>query len=195
MKLSDGDIILLLKDGDKEKALSYLYKQYRPKVVGFVMRYGGNREDAEDLYQEVLLIFYGKVMKGELTIENCNIGGFIVGVAQKRWYSEAKKGATRNKYHQKSYEGFDPLEHGRVDEIVNEEKQNMAQQVLESVGEKCRDILKLVVYDSLSMKEIAEELGYNGEDVVKSIHYRCKKKLKEKFGENENLRRFLKFND
>jgi DNA-directed RNA polymerase specialized sigma subunit len=57
------------------------------------------------------------------------------------------------------------------------ERAKLMETILSSVGKSCYQLLKLVLYENLSLKEIAVEMGYSSEDVAKMTHYRCKKKL------------------
>lgn len=56
--MSDQDILALLKNGHREKAFQKLYQLY-PRIEKLILRQGGNKADANDVFQELLLFFTG----------------------------------------------------------------------------------------------------------------------------------------
>lgn len=61
--------------------------------------------------------------------------------------------------------------------IISVEKQEAIKELFSKIGTKCHEIIKKVIYENKSMKEIAQLMGFADENVAKSTHYRCKKKL------------------
>ena len=56
-KYTDEELILKFQNGD-EYAYLELVKRYRDKLMNFIFRYFGNREDAEDIVQETCIKLY-----------------------------------------------------------------------------------------------------------------------------------------
>lgn len=63
-------------------------------------------------------------------------------------------------------------------EDPNGERQAIMMKVLEKFAEPCKSIVRLFYFNAYSMNEIADELKYKNEDVVKSQKTRCMKELK-----------------
>lgn len=185
MKAKDKNIIALIKQGEKRKSIQYLYTEYSDKVKSMIRNRGGNNEEAQDIFQDALIIFYQKVLENELTGDNCNIGGFIMSVAQKMWYTKASRKEMMNRHHQNL----------RVDEkittsyefIFSKERKGLMDKIFDMMGENCRKIIEYVIYENLSMKEIAQKLEYTSEDVAKATHYRCRQKLAKQLKENQSF--------
>ena len=66
-----------------------------------------------------------------------------------------------------------------IERLIDRQKQEAIAQNLETMGQKCREIL-LLFEDGLTDREIAEELEYNNAAVAKTTRLRCLEKLKEK---------------
>lgn len=60
------------------------------------------------------------------------------------------------------------------------------------LGENCRELLRYILYDKLSLKEVAERMDMGSEGAAKTRHHRCKRKLAEMIMENQNLISLLK---
>ena len=58
--MTNEKIIEDLRQGKSEKPIAYL-SSYFSKVKSFVLKYGGSENDAKDLFQEALIVFYTKV--------------------------------------------------------------------------------------------------------------------------------------
>ena len=58
--MSDQKIIDLIRNNQHSKALTKLYRIY-PAVLKYVTEYGGAESDAEDIFQDGLLVFMNKI--------------------------------------------------------------------------------------------------------------------------------------
>jgi RNA polymerase sigma factor (sigma-70 family) len=187
--LEDKDIISYIKGGDKRIAIESLYKLYGSKVQRYVVSKGASKSDAEDLFQDALLAFYKKAIESTLE-ETFNIGGFLMSTAKNIWYSQLKRKEMMVRHHEVIvYTG----EKSNNDYLYDytPEREKLMDAILSSVGKSCHQLLKLVLYDNLSLREIADEMGYSSEDVAKMTHYRCKKKLIAKIKDKKHLKELL----
>jgi RNA polymerase sigma-70 factor (ECF subfamily) len=66
-----------------------------------------------------------------------------------------------------------------VERILGSELKAKIKEALNTIGEKCKEVL-LMFEDGLSDKEIAAELKYNNAAVVKTTRLRCLEKLRER---------------
>ncbi len=66
-----------------------------------------------------------------------------------------------------------------VERLMDKQKRNAIKDQLETIGEKCKEIL-LLFEDGLTDREIAEQLQYNNAAVAKTTRLRCLEKLKDK---------------
>jgi hypothetical protein len=56
--------------------------------------------------------------------------------------------------------------------------------LLTNLGENCKQILQAVIFHRTPMKKVAEEMGYADASIVKTRHYKCKKRLSKVFQDN-----------
>ena len=76
------------------------------------------------------------------------------------------------------------------DEMYDRERQGVFQQMLNSLGDKCKRALTLYQL-SYSMKEIAAEMGWSSDQVAMNQCSECRKKLKALIENSHELKDFL----
>ncbi len=190
---NDKEIITLIKSGNREKAIASLYQTYYPKVKKFVSSRNGSSDDAKDIFQEVILQLYLKITDSRLLEEGINIGGFIIQSAQNKWVDKIRKDKRLeftedvvNVSNTKS-----ALDNNNLTALLNKERTLVIDKILSSIGDKCKELLRLSIFYNLSMKEIAEKLGFSSEDSAKTQHYKCKLKLIQLYKENPHIKYLL----
>ena len=152
-----------------EKALEYLYKKYYRMMTKMIINNSGSEEEAKDIYQEALLVFWQKAISGEFVLTS-KISTFIYSVCQNLW----RKELDRKK--RLSNEEKDSLEFQDGDQ---KEKAKIVIDCINQLGDTCKNILMYYYYDGMSMSEIAEKLGFANTNTAKTKKYKCKMKLDE----------------
>ena len=91
MYQTDEQILIGLKT-DPDKVLESLYKMYAGMVHHFILSNNGESDEAKDIYQESIIIFYEQVQSGKLVLQ-CKIKTYIYSIARRLWLKKlaAKK--------------------------------------------------------------------------------------------------------
>jgi len=149
-EVSDADGQALLERfvvGDQD-ALDRLLEAYTPMIFAvFMRRYRLTQEDADDLFQEVLLQL---VMKAD-TIRN--VRPWLLGTA----FNQARKrirGLIRDR---KLAESF--AEEKVMEPVDHEDIKDLVARGLALAAPADRDLLRLIYIEELSYKEVADQLG------------------------------------
>lgn len=87
--VTEDEILRQLQNGD-EKALKQVYKQHYQMVVHLVMNNGGSLQEAKDVYQEALILFYEKVREDSFEL-NCRIKTFLYSVGRRMWLKQLQR--------------------------------------------------------------------------------------------------------
>jgi RNA polymerase sigma factor (sigma-70 family) len=154
-----------------EELFIRLYQSVFPVVASYVSRRGGSLDEAKDVFQDAVIIYYERSMSTGETPHNEK--AYLMGIAKHLWL--------------KSYEAnsrYIPLdEAGNMADLINPEEQqpltNKILHYLESTGQKCLDLLKNFYYDKLSMAEIAQSFGFSGERSATVQKFKCLEKVRE----------------
>ena len=170
--MTDNDILEHLQNDRYTKAVKGLYNCF-PAVRQMVVSNSGNKEDAEDIFQDALLILYKKAKTGEFVLSS-SIKTYIVAVAKNLWYAEL-----RRKGKEVITEDFnEPIEEPMIEQEQHFKRAEMAFNLL---GEKCKQLLILFYFRKKSMQEVARTLEFSNEKVAKNQKYRCLEKAKENY--------------
>jgi RNA polymerase sigma factor (sigma-70 family) len=170
----DKAILARIREGD-ETALYALYRKNRRTIRHFVLKNSGSEDDAEDLLQDSLIVFWEKCQRPEFQLSS-NISTYLMAVAKKLWLKKL-----RSKKREVRLEGITG-EEVKIESTGPSLRPDMAQLLsfyLNQLTSACKEVLYLYYYDGLKMEAIAERLGYKDSDTVKAKKYRCKKRLEE----------------
>ena len=173
--MTDEQIIQELKAGKYTSAIKALYKHY-PTVRGLVLKNSGSKQDAEDIYQESLIILFRKAKETDFKLTS-SLSTFLVGICRLQWMNELRK---RNKSAGDFESELNSVETEEFSSFIEEEtKFKTAEEALLKVGEKCRDLLRLFYFEKLDFKVIAAKIVLANERVAKTQKYRCLEKARE----------------
>ena len=175
--MTDEQIIQELKAGKYTSAIKALYKHY-PAVRGLILKNRGNKQDAEDVYQEALIILFRKVKQPDFVLTS-SLSTFLIGICRLQWMGELRK---RNKTAGDFERELSEVESQGFSAFIEEEsKFKVAEKALLEVGEKCRDLLRLFYFEKMDFKKIAAKIGLSNEKVAKNQKYRCLEKARENY--------------
>ena len=166
--MKDSEILEKIRKGD-ESALDYLYKKNFKMMTKLVINNNGTEDEAKDIYQEALIVFWQKVTSGNLTLSS-KISTFLYSICQNLWRKELERKSRMSNEEKDTEEELDFDQQERID-VIN--------RCINQLGETCRRILTYYYFDSLSMQDIAELLGFANADTAKTKKYKCKKELDE----------------
>ena len=164
--MKDQEVIARMSKGD-EKALDYLYRKYYRMMVKLVVTNNGSEQEAKDIFQDALIVFWQKVTSGNLVLTS-KISTYLYSICLNLWRKELDRKARMVNEEKDGIELIDEDRKERI-KIINE--------CVNALGENCRKILTYYYFDGLSMNDIAEKLGYANTDTAKTKKYKCKKRL------------------
>jgi RNA polymerase sigma factor (sigma-70 family) len=170
---SDTELLQGLKTG-RQEAFKRLYQQFYPMVRYLVVQNSGSATEADDVFQDGLLVLVEKMRGGELQL-TASLKTYIYAVCRNLWLKRLRsKGKT-------TLIDFErPIEVAVEEpEESNEPLLMQLRQCLETLGDACRKVLERYYFLKMSMEEIATELGYTNADSVKTQKYKCILRLKK----------------
>jgi DNA-directed RNA polymerase specialized sigma24 family protein len=159
-----------------EDLFKRLYESAFPGVAAFVSKRHGTLQDAKDIFQDALVIFYEKLAAGRLQI-NLSEEAYLLGIAKHLWI--------RKFNHDKRNVSFTELESAIAipNDYFAEVHTGRLLQFLELTGKRCMDLLMAFYYTRLSMQKIREEFGYGSERSATVQKYKCLEKIRDQVKE------------
>jgi RNA polymerase sigma factor (sigma-70 family) len=182
MKDNSSIIIQCIKTGNNNEALKYLYKDPLRKIRKFILSNSGTIDDANDVFQDAVIVLFHYVKQGKYK-EEYDLDGFLFRVAKNAWIDQARK---KQKMSTKEYTDFDIGDDSDfLNDMIKAEQLTLFHQLFNQLEENCKKILSYVVFDKKSMKEISELMGLKDDKVAKNQHYRCKKYFSTILSQNQ----------
>jgi len=178
--MNDSEVLEKIKKGD-ESALKYLYKKYFRMMAKLVITNNGTEQEAKDIYQDALIVFWEKVLRGNLVLTS-KISTYLYSICLNLWRKELERKRRLSNEERDSPTFIDDERKERI-RIVHE--------CINELDETCKRVLMYHYFDGMSMTEIAERCGFANTDTAKTKKYKCKKKLdqiiKTKYSESDFL--------
>ncbi len=171
---TDNDYLDAVRNNNSV-VLGEMYSHFYPKVLALVRNKGGNADDAQDVFQDALIVVHKKLMKNELLLSS-SFELYLKGVCRLIWM---KRNSRNRRVSSVSYSETE-LEKLAVEPEVNFQELDRTKflyEKLEIISEECRSLM-LYTFSKLSGAEIARKMGYTIE-YVKRKRYKCKQILIE----------------
>lgn len=156
--MKDTQIIELLKSSNYTKAGEKLYG-YFPVVQKLVLKNSGSKQDAEDIYQEALIILVRKVQTPGFVLTS-SLNTYVYGICRFLWKDRLKQ---RNRtFTADTQQNIENIPENEFTEWQEEESEiQLAEQAVRLLGEKCRQLLQLFYFKKMSLKEIARKMKFS----------------------------------
>lgn len=166
--MNEKEIFERICRGD-EKALELLYKKYYRMMTKMVISNSGTEEEAMDVYQDALIVFWQKANSGNLVLTS-KMSTYIYSICQNLWRKELERKKR--------------LSNEEKDSAVSQnmdapERERIIRQCIEQLGDTCKQVLMYYYFEELSMQDIADKMGFANTDTAKTKKYKCKQKLDE----------------
>lgn len=190
--LTDAEIIeSLFKNRGVDASIRFLYRSHFEFLGKYIVNNNGSWDDAQDIFQEVMVAFINLVQAGKFRGE-ASIKTFLYSLNKNIWLNELKKRG-RAQVREMKYEKTSEREEPGINTAMEAREANAGlMKVMEELGETCKKILVLYYYENQSMKEILTSLNYENEQVVRNKKYKCLKRLEELLASNKTLYHQLK---
>lgn len=186
---SDGAIVEGLRLRS-DLIIRYIYQELFPMIKYLVMSNSGSEEDAEDIFQDGLVIVFKKIRARELELSS-SFRTYLYSICRNLWLTKLKQ---KNRYIREfsDIEEFKDITYGKdqQQDEAEHEKYRLYQQHFHTLGEDCKKILMLFM-KKIPLKEIASEMGYKTEKYAKTRKYLCKEELKRRIINDPKCQKFL----
>lgn len=144
------------------------YREVFPAFAAFVHQRGGQLDDARDIFQEALLVYYEQVLRHQEAVNH----NYLFGICRHLWHRKSRH-ATRQTAELAPEDIPDP------EPFYEEPSTNKLQALLSRVGERCMELLTLFYYHNQTMQQIAHTFGFSGERSATVQKYKCLEKVRD----------------
>ena len=188
----DSELVANLRSGKRtDETIKAIYRDHFESLCWYVINNSGSRQDAEDVFQEVVITFIDLVQKDRFRGESA-VKTFLYSISRHTWLNELKRRGRALAREEKYERGQERVEPDTSHLIGDREGKAEVIRLVGQLGETCKKILLLFYYENLSITEILDTLDYENEQVVRNKKYKCLKQLEQMITENPLLKQTLK---
>lgn len=168
-------VIQRVKSGDPNTIRDLYLSLRNPFLQWLKNNYTCSEEDAKDIFQLSMVIFYDNAMQGKLDKMEVAIKTYLIGIGKNKMRElQREKNKTLDLKN-----ALKQLVIGEVetDQEAYEQEVEIVRQALTDMGNPCKSLLEHYYYFQFSMQEIAQKLGYKSANTVKNSKYQCMLRL------------------
>lgn len=177
---SDEEVLAGIRSGGEacNSALRYLYKVNLPMVSRYITQNSGRAEDAQDKFQNAVIVFYEHVCEGRFEGRS-SIRSYLLAIVRNMWLNELKRKGLNEKYTESLLPEAQDMPDTPHAVFVSGEHAAVLDAVVQQLGEGCRNLVRWRFWQYKPMKEIAELMGYKNEQVAKNKQQKCLESLRQ----------------
>jgi len=177
-ELQEVGLLKGLAAGDR-KVIEGIYKDHFNMIQSLIVNNNGSSEDAQDIFQEAMVVLYEKVRMGSFEL-NCQLKTYLYSVSKRLWLKRLQQN------NRLLSQEIDPNTTIQVEEeIATHEKRDaefeLMSQAIQRLGEPCKSLLEAYYLRKMNMQDIALQFGYTNADNAKNQKYKCLIRLKKLF--------------
>lgn len=179
------------KEG-RDAVISQLYydQSLIKRVHAVIYKYGGNKEDFDEVFNQSLMQFVKSVVRNREMVISTDVHSYISGISKFVWLGELKK---RGKHTTANIDDQYDLADDYTPEtlLIDHSKKEIITTLLERLGRNCKEVL-LHWANGYKMAEIADIMKYKSEGMVRKKKYQCFKELLSIIETNPQIKTILK---
>jgi len=171
--------------------LQYIYKQYYYNINYFIKKNQGSDDDANDIFQEAIIIIYRKIKENDLIFEKSSFKGYLFTVCRLLWLKQLERRRIEKEKINDSLPYQDDLYDDSLNELViKNERYGLYQKHFSSLSTDCQKLLQLF-FEKVSLKEIATVMGFKSEKYAKKRKFKCKELLISRIKQDAEFKKIL----
>lgn len=187
-RITSEQIIKGIKKRDNS-ILHFIYKNYYPTILKFILNNNGSTDDAKDIFQEAIIIVFKNIREAKNFTLKCNFETYLYSIARLLWLKHLRnlKGeSTVRLIENHSFIHFEEPEPFREEDL----RLSLYQKAFLTLPSDCKEILKMTI-DGFSQKDIVKALGFKSDNYVRKRKHYCKEYLIKKIKEDPNYKDFI----
>ena len=168
----------------------YMYREFFPLIRSIVERNSGNRQDAEDVFHDGMIILYLRVLQEPVVLRS-SLKTYFYSICKNIWHQRLDR--KFRLLYQSDFEVHENSWHYADDQQVREEyleKMRLYNGHFLSLPDDCQTLLKLF-FRKVPLQEIAGVLGLKDVAYAKTRKYMCKNMLRKKILNDPLCRQFI----
>lgn len=168
-KVSDGQLLGRLRT-EENGAFALLYKECFPSVAHYIHQNNGNDQDAEDIFQETVIVLLGKIRQSDFQL-TASLKTYTFSISKNLWLKKL-----RDKHPDAVAEPLDFTALPTTDYTTDVEDKILTW--LQRITANCQRILKAIFYFNEPMDILMMRMGWKNKHTAANQKYKCLEQMK-----------------
>ncbi|MFP3594043.1 RNA polymerase sigma factor [Chryseobacterium sp. SIMBA_038] len=164
-------------------AFAILYQKYFVYTKKFVLNNRGNLEDAEDIFQDALIILYEKLYADNFQAYTC-LANYVSGISKNLWLKKL-----RNKeFLTEIPENYYANNQEEINTAIENERDYLDKlhDYINSISSHCKNLIQDIFMKNKSIEEIQTKYQYSSKHNAQNQKHKCVEQIR-KIKNNDNL--------
>jgi RNA polymerase sigma factor (sigma-70 family) len=153
-----------------------LYKSYFPSIASYIKQNLGNNEDAEDIFQEAILVLLQKVRDPDFILTS-SLKTYLYAICKNLWLKRIRDNKVKTTttelslINSQSETDHDDLETEKSNEVK-------VKTWLKKITKNCEYILKALFFYNEPMENLMAKMGWKNKHTASNQKHKCIKQIK-----------------
>ncbi len=170
-EISD-DILLEKLKSEEKAAYELLYKFYFPSIAHYIRQNSGNEHDAEDIFQETIIVLLNKVRQPDFELTS-SLKTYLFSISKNLWLKNIRNDKKLS---------FNPdiadIELV-TDESSDDDQEEKVMTWFEKITENCQRILKAIFFMDEPMGNLMTKMGWKNKHTAANQKYKCIEQIRK----------------
>lgn len=162
--------------GENNFAFGALYKDYFGKVRRFIVQNSGNEADAEDVFQDAMLVLVEKLRQDNFQL-TASIGTYVMAICKNIWFKKLRKSNWELDTKLMQEQAF----FIEIHEAIENEKTywDKLQGYMKKISDHCNRLIHDIFFNQKSIEHIQQEYGYTNKHNAVNQKHKCINQIKK----------------
>lgn len=159
---------------EQSKAFEMLYSDMFQSVSRFVINNNGSIDDAEDVFQEAMLVLVYKIRSNEFRL-SASIGTYVRAVCKFVWLKRLRQ--SKNIV---SIDAWSQYNDKELEEVILAEAayKGKLQKYLHKISKHCQMFIDEVYFQGKTIEQIQQQYGYSTKHNALNQKYKCLEQIR-----------------
>jgi RNA polymerase sigma factor (sigma-70 family) len=173
--------------------LRFIYKTYFHKIYSFVTNNKGNSEEANDIFQEAIIVIYRRLKEDNLKIIDCTFETYLYSVCRLLWLKQLQDKKESIIKNDDMHHYSDTVIDDDLTELIQKnERYKLFQDHFQKMGKDCQKILQLF-FEKVTINQITEIMGYSSDNYTKKRKHQCKEYLVRSIKQDNEFKNLIDY--
>ncbi len=175
--ITDDTLLNQLKT-ETSSSFELLYKFYFPSIASYIKQNKGNNQDAEDIFQEAIIVLLQKVRRADFILTS-SLKTYVYAIAKNLWLKRLRDNKVISVDIELQYESYQSEVETLSSEFQPEKpKEEQVENWLQKITQHCKHILKAIFFYQEPMDSLMIKMGWKNKHTAANQKYKCLEQIK-----------------